>query len=136
MSPKTKKLSSKKAFSKSFLSEMKETLEAEKEKLERELSKFAKKNPNVKGDYEARFPDYGTEVDDDVHEVEQYTVNKTLEITLEKKLRDVNAALKRFDDDSYGICKYTGEKISEDRLRARPTSSSSVNAKKVLTQEA
>ena len=80
--------------------------------------------------------DFGSEVDDDVHEVEQNTVNRTLKVTLEKKLRDVLAALGRIADGSYGMCKYTHKPISEERLRARPTSSSSVDAKKLLTDEA
>lgn len=131
-----KTLTQDKAFSKTFLKEMKAVLEEEQEKLEKELSKFTHKNPHVEGDFESDFPEYGDESDDNAHEVEQYTVNKPLEIVLEKKLRDVKAALKRMEEGTYGICKYTGKAIDERRLRARPTSSSSVEAKKLLTNEA
>lgn len=123
-------------FSEEFIEEMKELLMTEKANAEKELGKFAHRNPNVQGDFDADFPEYGDEDDDNVQEVQQYAVNKALEETLEKKLRDVNAALKRIDEGTYGICKYTGEPINERRLRARPTSSSSVAAKKVLTNEA
>lgn len=134
-----KKTDNKKAsdfFSQSFLDEMKELLLSEKAKVEEELGRFAQRNPNDANDFDAEFPEYGDEEDDNVQEVQQYAVNKTLEVTLEKKLRDINSALKRMEEGTYGICKYTGEPINEKRLRARPTSSSSVEAKKLLTNEA
>ena len=126
----------KKAFSKTFLGEMKTTLEAEMEKLEKELGKFTTKNEHVEGDYDASFPEYGDKSDDNAHEVEQYTVNKPLEITLEKALRDIKKALTRMEEGSYGVCKYCDLPIEEKRLQARPTSSSCVSCKKTLTNEA
>lgn len=122
-------------FKKDFLKKITDILLAEKEKLEAELARFTKKNPNVSGDFDAEFPEYGDESDENAREVADYSVNKALEITLEKKLRDVNAALGRIEDGTYGICKYTGKPINEKRLLARPTSSSSVEAKKLLTDE-
>jgi len=133
---KEKKMKTTDHFSADFIEEMKQTLLAEQEKVQAELGKFTHKNPNADGDFDADFPEFGDEEDDNVQEVQAYAVNKALEETLEKKLRDINAALKRMDENTYGICKYTGEPIDERRLRARPTSSSSVAAKKVLTNEA
>jgi len=75
------------------------------------------------------FPDYGDEEDDNVHEIEGFLVNESLKAEYEKELRDVKGALNRLKDGTYGICKYTGVKIDEKRLLARPTSSSSVQAK-------
>lgn len=123
-------------FSGDFIEEMKQLLLTEKEQVEKELAKFAHQNPQARDDFDANFPEFGDEEDDNVQEVQQYAVNRALEETLEKKLRDIDSALKRIDDGTYGICKYTGEPIDERRLRARPTSSSSVAAKKVLTNEA
>ena len=131
-----KQQKTKSPFSKEFVEEMKQLLLVEKEQVEKELTKFAHPNPQAKDDFDADFPEFGDEEDDNVQEVQQYTVNKALEETLEKKLRDVDSALKRIEEGTYGICKYTGEPIDERRLRARPTSSSSVAAKKVLTNEA
>lgn len=124
------------AFDQEFLDNMKAILLEEKERLERELGQFTKKDEKVADEYNATIPEYGNEEEDNAREVADYTVNKTLEITLEKSLRDVNAALRRMEEGTYGICKYTGEPINKKRLQARPTSSSSVNAKKMLTDEA
>lgn len=133
---KEKKKTTKDFFSKEFVSEMKDLLLEEQDKVEKELAKFTHKNPKDPTDLEADFPEFGDEEDDNVQEMQAYAVNKKLEETLEKKLRDIKAALKRIEENTYGICKYTGEAIDERRLRARPTSSSSVAAKKVLTNEA
>lgn len=111
-------------FDQAFLDEMTEALNNEKTKLEDELSRIA-------GHVE-----YGDSEEDNAHEVTDDEVNRQLVDRLEKSLRDVNSALKRMDEGTYGICKFTGEKISEDRLRARPTSSTTAEAKKVVTGEA
>jgi DnaK suppressor protein len=122
-------------FSKTFLNEIKEILDQEKKRIESELQGFATKNPNVSGDYEAEYPEYGDESDENAREIADYTVNKPLEISLEKTLRDVIKSLERIEKGTYGICKYCDNPISEKRLRARPTSGSCVDCKKTLTQE-
>ena len=121
---------------KSFLDDVKKGLLEEKDRLERELAKFTKKNPNISGDFEADFPEYGDEEDENAREVADYTARKPLEISLEKTLRDVIKSLKRVEDGSYGTCKYCDNLIEEKRLAARPTSGACVSCKKTLTQEA
>jgi len=122
--------------SQDFLKKIKEVLFREKKRLEKELAKFTTKNRNVKGDYDANFPEYGDKDDENAQEVAQYTANKPLEIALEKELRDVNKSLERLEKGTYGICKYCDEPIEEKRLEARPTSGACVGCKKTLTQEA
>ena len=114
---------------------IKTQLEEEKIQLEKELGLFAKKNPHVEGDYDATFPEYGDDSDDNAREMAQYSANKTLEITLEKSLRDINKALARIDEGTYGTCKYCDQPIDVKRLEARPTSSSCISCKKTLTDE-
>ncbi|MBI2990069.1 MAG: TraR/DksA family transcriptional regulator [Candidatus Magasanikbacteria bacterium] len=123
------------AFSTDFLEKIRLSLEATKQKLEKELLGFSTPNPHVDGDFDASFPEYGEESDENAREIADYLSNKPLEMTLEKSLRDVNTALKRIKEDSYGICKYCDQPIDEKRLLARPTSSSCVSCKKTLTNE-
>jgi RNA polymerase-binding transcription factor DksA len=129
MAKKTSQLSQK------FLDEIKQELLEEKSHLETDLADFTTKNPKVTDDFEAKFPEYGDEEDENAREVAQYTVNKPLEISLENTLRDVNKSLERIDKGTYGICKYCKQPIDEKRLRARPTSSACVSCKKTLTDE-
>jgi RNA polymerase-binding transcription factor DksA len=46
--------------------------------------------------------------------------NLTLQRTLEGTLETVNAALRKFDHGTYGICENCGKPIPEKRLRAIP----------------
>ncbi|PIR04567.1 MAG: molecular chaperone DnaK [Candidatus Magasanikbacteria bacterium CG11_big_fil_rev_8_21_14_0_20_39_34] len=110
-------------FDQAFIDEIQKMLEDEEQRLEKELE-------NMQGHVE-----YGDTEEDNAHEVIEDEVNRQLIDRLEKTLRDVKSALQRIHNGTYGICKYTGEPISKERLRARPTSSSSVEAKKVLTDE-
>jgi RNA polymerase-binding transcription factor DksA len=107
----------------------------EKERLEKELAKFAHKNPHLAGDYNSEFPDYGDKEDENAAEVAEYATNVPLEESMEKTLRDVVQSLKRVEDGTYGTCKYCKKVMDEKRLLARPTSSACVECKKTITQE-
>jgi|SRR6185369_16378651 len=101
------------------LEELKKKLLAEKEHLEKELSRFAKAT-STPGNYETRIEDMGTDPDENASEVEEYVDNLALENTLEAQLKDVSEALRKMEDGTYGKDENTGEEISEDRLRAYP----------------
>lgn len=119
-----------------FVAEIHQLLLKEKENLESELSKFAHRNPkSPDADFNADFPSVGDEEGENASEVAQYSDNLSLEDALEKAFRDVESALKRMEEGTYGICTYCKQEIDERRLRARPTSSSCIQCKKTLTQE-
>jgi len=119
-----------------FLEKVKNQLLAEKTKLEEELSRFAHRNPKAtKTDYDTDFEDIGSKEDENAAEVARFSDNLSLENTLEKALRDVEGALKRVEEGTYGICKYCKSEISQERLIARTTSSACIQCKKTLTQE-
>lgn len=119
-----------------LLKEIEARLQKEKTSLEKELAKFATKKPNLPNEYDAFVPQYGDEEDDNAREVAEFTTNKPLEMSLENTLRDIDKALLRLSDGTYGTCKYCGQAIGKKRLLARPTSSSCIDCKKTLTQEA
>lgn len=108
----------------------------EKDRLEKELSKFAHRNPKaVVTDFDSDFPQMGDEEGENAAEVAQFTDNLSLEDELERALRDVESSLKRIEEGVYGLCNYCKQEIDEKRLLARPTSSSCIRCKKTLTQE-
>jgi DnaK suppressor protein len=49
-----------------------------------------------------------------------------------KLLLEINHALSKFDDDTYGVCEGTGEPIALKRLEARPWTRFSVEYKEYL----
>ncbi|PJE76846.1 hypothetical protein COV05_02370 [Candidatus Uhrbacteria bacterium CG10_big_fil_rev_8_21_14_0_10_48_16] len=119
-----------------FVQKMKTHLEAEKIRLETELSRFAHRNANSsETDFESDFPNLGEKEDENASEVAQFSDNLSLEDELEKALRDVESALQLIEKGIYGTCKYCHQVIDERRLIARPTSSSCIQCKKTLTQE-
>ena len=107
----------------------------EQKRLEDELAKFTNRNIHNAEDFDANFPNYGDEDDENIQEVSNYNDYLALEKTVEKDLQDVNSALKKVREGTYGVCKYCGQPIDEKRLLARPASTSCVACKKLLTQE-
>lgn len=103
--------------------EFKKLLEEEKTKLEKELSTIARKNPENPEDWEVKAPEMNPMVSDQSELADVFEELETqagLEWELEERLKKVNKALKRTEDESYGVCSVGGEKIEEKRLRANP----------------
>jgi len=105
------------------LEETKEKLKAKKAQLEQELSSFATKDPNVKGDWDTKYPRVQEgDLEDAAGEVEEYSTKLHVEFSLENQLKEVNNALDRIAKGQYGICENCAKKIPEDRLLAAPES--------------
>lgn len=113
---------------KKFIEQQKQALEDKREKLIAELNEV--RGGDIK--QEAGFPNYGDDEDDSSAEVATFTTNLSLENTLEKALRDVESALERISDGTYGVCKYCNQEIDERRLLARPSSSSCISCKEKM----
>lgn len=120
---------------KEFIKKIKAKLEKEEKRLKKELGGFTKKSVHAKGDYHAKFPNFGSESDENAKEVAVFGNRLTLERTLEKELRDVKSTLKKIKGKAYGVCKYCKKEISKARLLARPTSSACVQCKKSFKGE-
>ncbi|HOX25996.1 MAG TPA: TraR/DksA family transcriptional regulator [Candidatus Krumholzibacteria bacterium] len=62
----------------------------------------------------------------------EYETKLLLSATQMEYLREIDEALQRIEDGTYGICEMTGEPIGLDRLRALPTARLSVKAQEKL----
>lgn len=60
---------------------------------------------------------------------QQQAKNKQLIRRLQRKARDLRAALKRIDEGTYGVCIRSGKLIREERLVAMPTALFDINQK-------
>jgi DnaK suppressor protein len=106
---------------KALLGELKEVLEKEKLKLEKELEGFATEDKNIKGNWDAkRLNAEDTDMEEKADEVEEYDNLLSLEHSLELKLKDVHAALDKIEKDTYGVCENCGKEIEEKRLKVCP----------------
>ncbi len=61
--------------------------------------------------------------------------NSQLAARQQKFIRDLEAALVRIENKTYGICRVTGKLISKERLRAVPHATLSIEAKNKMTKK-
>ena len=111
------------------LLELKKMLEKEHDKLVEELKSVATRDPRMRGDWDANFPQfeerlasYGShnKLDEEADEVEEYEVRLEAEHSLESRLLEVNKALERIKSGGYGVCRICKKEISLARLQANP----------------
>ncbi|MFZ2193570.1 MAG: TraR/DksA C4-type zinc finger protein [Candidatus Moraniibacteriota bacterium] len=106
---------------KNILDELKELLTKEKAELEKSLGRIARPIDKERGDYETNFENIGSDREDNATEVEEYTENLPVEITLEKNLQEIISALDRMEKGTYGFCDNCQKEIDIERLRANPS---------------
>ena len=104
-----------------FIQARKKDLLKEKERLEADLSTIAKKKGKK---FEVQYTDYGGKDEENAEEYIKYTRNLALDKSLEKLLSKTLIALKKIDDEIYGICERCGKSIPEGRLEAFPAAGS------------
>ena len=105
------------ALDQKIIEELKQQLVAQKNQLESELSRIGDPT-DTSGDYQTRFNEIGPDEDENASEVEEYTDNLALENSLEKQFKEVNEALSRIENGTYGKCSKCGKDINLERLRA------------------
>ena len=111
---------------KNVLEELKSMLIKEKEEIEGNISKIAKPVNKQTGDYETSFDEIGSDREDNATEVEQYTDDLPVEITLEKRLQEIIAALERIENGTYGFCENCQKEIDLERLKANPAATTCI----------
>jgi len=112
-------------MNKGLLLELKEKLEKQKVSIEAELGKFAKKDENLKGDWDTKFPKKdggigGQVLEDAADQVEEYVNLLPIEHSMELRLRDISFALEKIEKGTYGKCENCGKNIDEERLKVLP----------------
>ena len=106
----------------------KNSLEEEKNKLEKQLSEIASPNAKDPSDWETDKDDLNVMTSDknELADVFEESANKeAIEFQLEDRLNKVKAALQNIENGTYGICK-EGCKIDEKRLKANPAADTCV----------
>jgi DnaK suppressor protein len=120
------------AISNEALQKLKSILIEKKEEILKDLNSITTNDRHEKDEHRAMFPEYGDKIDENAQEISEYSTNLATEKILESSLRDIEAALKRVEDGTYGICKYCGKDIGEKRLEARPVASACMECKTKL----
>lgn len=118
-----------------LIQELKEKLEKEKGGIEKDLSKFAEKDKNLKGDWDTRFPHWdgdsgSSALERAADQVEEYGNLLSLEYKLETRLKEINLALEKIKKGAYGKCENCGKEIKEERLKIYPAARLCLNCEK------
>lgn len=100
-------------------------LEEEEALLEKELLSVGRINPTNPKDWEATPVDLNipqSDRNDRADAIEEFEERSAVEVELENRLNNIKKALKKIEDDNYGVCEIGGEQIETDRLEANPSS--------------
>jgi len=117
------------------IDELKTALEKERDLLTKELETIATPDPNLPGDWDIKHEEWEeTEITSEeelesgvnVNEIDEDMKNKALSDHLELRLKEVNDALKRVEDGTYGICQVCQKEIPLERLKANPAASTDI----------
>jgi len=115
------------------LQHYKQLLEEEKTKLEAELGGIGRVNPDNPKDWEPTPEASDTNADADKNiqadAREEFEARNAVEVTLESRLINVNEALKRIEDGTFGKCEIDGNEIEEARLEANPAARTCIEHK-------
>lgn len=122
-------------MNKKLLNQLRSKLEEKKQTIQKELQRFAKKDKQIEGDWDTRFPKWNGEVgsaalEKAADEVEEYESLLSIEFTLEKKLRDIQKALDKMKKRDYGLCEKCKKPISPQRLKVIPEAKFCKNCRK------
>ena len=120
----------KSSLSEKILKEIKDQLLKRKKLLMKEVESLKDAEDTNKD--RIKFPDFGDKVDENAQEIGEYSTNLATDQVLESTLRDINNALDRIENGTYGTCKYCQEEIGEKRLLARPVASACIKCKSQL----
>ena len=106
------------------IDEFKEKLLEQKAHVEKELSAFSTRDKNVKGDWDANYPQLdkneNVDLEKEADEVEEYTIRLPIEHSLETRLLDINLALEKIKKGTYGTCENCKKQIPLKRLQIYP----------------
>ncbi|MDD3006853.1 MAG: TraR/DksA C4-type zinc finger protein [Candidatus Pacebacteria bacterium] len=102
------------------LDDFKNKLVERRQSVEGQLQTFAKKNSDIKNDYETVFEQVGDSEEENADEVATYEEKLAIEHEMEDDLQDIDEALERIKNGTYGICTNCGQNIDAERLRAIP----------------
>jgi RNA polymerase-binding transcription factor DksA len=108
---------------KEHLSRFRPILEEEKKRLLEELQRISRKSAEDPGGWSPKESGMDTDraSDDEVADMfEDLGERVALETELEKRLIDVETAINKFDNGTYGICEVSGDPIEIERLEANP----------------
>ena len=106
------------------LEKFEKLLKQELEELKKQLSNVSQQNKDVKGDW-VPVPDMKdveniSDENDMVHREGEFINHQAISNQLEIRLENINIALNKIKNGTYGVCEISGHPIEKERLLANP----------------
>lgn len=111
---------------KQLLTELKNKLIEQQDKIKNQLTKFADKDKKLDHDWDTRFPNFTSNetgsgaLEQAAEEVEEYSSLLPIEYNLELELKNIGIALAKIEAGTYGTCENCQGEIEIERLKAYP----------------
>lgn len=112
------------------IEELKTMLEKNKKEIEDQLQTFASRGEG-EDDWETKFPheENCDDIECETDEVEEYENLLPVEHSLELKLKNINNALEKIKNNTYGMCEKCHKEIEIERLKIIPEAGTCNNCK-------
>ncbi len=101
----------------------KQKLEQELGQLKNDLTKLGTQNPQNLPEWKLKQPEMdimNADENEAADRNEEYHINSIILDKLVVRYNNVTSAIKKFENDTYGICEISGDKIEKERLDANP----------------
>jgi DnaK suppressor protein len=117
------------SMEKALLDELRQRLERDRDNLRAEIRQIEDQEVHAENQYDPEFSGYGNHMAETGTEIYEQERNLTLEQTLKQQLAEVEHALAKFDEGTYGICDTCRKDIALERLQALPQAALCINCK-------
>jgi RNA polymerase-binding protein DksA len=122
---------------KADLEKFREILETERRRLLKNVQRSDKIISHEDGEYESGAGRaHSNHMADQGSDEFEYETQLLLSASQRTRLREIDEALQRIEDGTYGICEKTGKPIAKARLRAIPTARLCIEAQEQEEEEA
>ena len=120
-------------MNKTTLAEFREILENECRRLLKDVDRNDKAIRHADGESESGAGRaHSNHLADQGSDEAEYETKLLLSATQKEYLREIDEALQRVEDGTYGVCEVSGKAIGLERLRALPTARLSIEAQEQL----
>jgi DnaK suppressor protein len=114
-------------------------VQSQKEKLEQLQGELRRVRDGLEEDARDRAEDEGDFSEHDAGDMSRSIFNREMDATvgqaMERRLEDIERALEKIEEGSYGVCDDTGEEIPRGRLEAIPEAIRTVEAQQSFERE-
>ena len=111
------------------LDELRRRLEADRDSLKSEIERIEDEDVHAENQYDPEFSGYGNHMAETATEIYEQERNLSIEQSLQQQLAEVEHALAKFDEGTYGICDNCGKEIPLERLQAFPQATLCIDCK-------